>query len=86
MPLDWFDKFTGQLEAMASEADSDAASGLVVELITSFGHVELIGPFPKDTVEAFDVIEFLRSEEDSENEPNVYKVRLLFPPTFAQLQ
>ena len=83
--MDWLDKFADHLEALASEADFESASGLVVELATPYGHTELIGPFAKDTVTAFNVIELLRSEEDPEDEQNTYSVRLLFPPTFARI-
>lgn len=78
---EWLDDIVATITA----ADFETASALVVDLTTVYGHTELIGPFPKDTAEAFEVIEFLRSEEDPEAEPNTYKIRLLFPPTFAQV-
>ena len=81
MMNEWLNNIVADISAQ----DFDTASGIVVDLTTVYGHTELIGPFPKDTVEAFDVIEFLRSEEDPEAEPNTYAVRLLFPPTFAQI-
>jgi hypothetical protein len=61
----------------------EQASGLVVELETPTGYRELLGPFPKDTAEAFTVIEALRAEEDADEPPNRYVVKLLFSPSHA---
>ena len=71
-----YNRLTGSSIALA---EFDQASGLVVEMKTPSGYRELIGPFPKDTAEAFELIEHLRGEEDLEGDPNTYEIVLLFP-------
>lgn len=80
--------FTEELapvEQAFTEADVRKATGLVVEVRTTQGFVQEVGPFDKDTVAAFAFIEQQQSEEDPEAEPNTYTVRLLFAPAPSRL-
>jgi hypothetical protein len=75
----------GLLEHSFALAELEAATGLLIEVETDAGYRQLIGPYPKDTVEVFTAVERLRAEEDaSDDVPNTYAVRLLYPTSFAK--
>ena len=76
-------QFLNYLQVQAEAAEFNEASGFVIEVVGGFGGCQLIGPFDKRTVDALSAIEVLQNEEDPEGVPNTYKVRLLFPPSFA---
>ena len=64
--------------------DYEGASGVVIEIsIPATDYVQVVGPYPKDTAEAMEVIERLRGEIESDEAPVFFKVRLLFPPSSA---
>jgi hypothetical protein len=71
------------MEALVGLSDFESATGIVIELQTSSGYSQLIGPYRKDTADVFEAVERLRSEEDSSDVPNTYAVKLLFPTSFA---
>jgi hypothetical protein len=71
------------METLVDLSDFESATGIVIELQTSSGYSQLIGPYRKDTVDVFEAVERLRSEEDSDDVPNTYAVKLLFPTSFA---
>jgi hypothetical protein len=64
-------------------ADLSDAVGLVLEIRTADGYVQILGPYPLDTVEVVQAVQILKSEERSDEEPNRYTVRPLFPPAYA---
>ena len=76
------EQFITHLEQDMEIVDWDAADGVLVEHSDpSSGFCQLIGPFPKNTVDALSFIERLRSEEDPDaTTPCEYRIRLLFPP------
>jgi hypothetical protein len=74
------------IEQVVTGADVGRATGLVVEVRTAQGFVQEVGPFDKNTAEAFAFIEQQQSEEDPEAEANTYTVHLLFAPTTSRLQ
>lgn len=66
--------------------DYEAASGVVIEVaVPSTGYIQLVGPYPKDTSDAMAVIERLRSELECDEAPTEFTVRLLFPPSQAEV-
>ena len=64
-------------------ADLSDAVGLVLEIRNADEYVQWLGPFALDTVEVVQAIQTLKAEERDDEVPNQYRVRPLFPPTFA---
>ena len=77
------DQILAALQERHDLADHEDAVGIVLEVVTAAGYRQLIGPYDKDTADVFAAIESLASEEDSDDEPNVYNLVPLFPPHYA---
>lgn len=72
-----------ELEARMASVDYMDATGLVVRSMDpSTGYTQVLGPFPKDTVQAFEVREQLEKEQ-TENGIVLVEVTIefLFPPS-----
>lgn len=78
-------QFIADVEVRIAEMDESDACGLVLVCTEpELGYRQIIGPFPKDTAEAVERLEFLVAEANRSEGPRCrYEIDYLFPSTFA---